>query len=204
MILAVLYRILSTCNDRLLALITIYRTWFFTLNMFLWALFYLRPEPPMNIWGCQVTMSSSLCFIDDLSHSCLESLQDSKIKMSNQPFPLTSAQKDLTNTQTSLTLDEEVRQWWVCFTTGVCVNSLFGSRRILPGKMKCLVLLEPLELRTIELNFTESQCLVVLASKCSPLLRMNKNHWSTKSRWLLSKIIDVSWILISHCFKNAL
>ena len=30
--------------------------------------------------------------------------QDSKILMSNQPFPLTSAQKDLTNTQTSLTL----------------------------------------------------------------------------------------------------
>ncbi|CAK9113314.1 ABC transporter A family member 1 (ABC transporter ABCA.1) (AtABCA1) (ABC one homolog protein 1) (AtAOH1) [Durusdinium trenchii] len=30
--------------------------------------------------------------------------QDSKIKMSNQPFPLTSAQKDLTNTQTSLNL----------------------------------------------------------------------------------------------------
>ncbi|CAK9086607.1 unnamed protein product [Durusdinium trenchii] len=31
-------------------------------------------------------------------------LKDSKIKMSNQPFPLTSAQKDLTNTQTSLNL----------------------------------------------------------------------------------------------------
>lgn len=33
-----------------------------------------------------------------------EVLKDSKIKMSNQPFPLTSAQKDLTNTQTSLNL----------------------------------------------------------------------------------------------------
>ncbi|CAL1171712.1 unnamed protein product, partial [Cladocopium goreaui] len=31
-------------------------------------------------------------------------LKDSKILMSNQPFPLTSAQKDLTNTQTSLNL----------------------------------------------------------------------------------------------------